>query len=74
MIVAALVWSQMVPSDCRCLGTITVANFWWQLEALALLVAATMFCGWLQGLFGWAPTEIDLDPPVVGHHAVHDHD
>jgi hypothetical protein len=73
MIVAALVWSQMAPADCKCLDFLTVPNFWWQLGELALLAAVALFCGWLQGLLGWTPAEIDLEPPVTaapvhGHH------
>lgn len=64
MLVAALAWSRMFPSNCNCLGFITVLNFWWQLGAISLLVAVTLFCGWLQGSFGWTPAEIDLEPPA----------
>ena len=60
MIVAALVSSQML----------TGGNFWKQLGEMALFVAVALFCGWLQGVFGWAPAEVDLEPPVA---AVHDH-
>jgi hypothetical protein len=30
----------------------------------------TLFCGWLQGVLGWTPPEIELEPPAapVGHH------
>jgi hypothetical protein len=70
LVVSALVWSQMAPSDCTCLGFTTVPNFWWQLGAVGLLAAVTLFCGWLQGVFGWAPLEVDLEPPAP---AAHDH-
>jgi hypothetical protein len=63
MIVGALVWSQIAPSDCACLGFITVPNFWWQLGGVSLLVAITLFCGWLQGVFGWTPVAVSLEPP-----------
>src|SRR5206468_12679263 len=73
MIASALVWSQIAPSDCSCLGFVTVPNFWWQLGGVGLLAAITLFCGWVQGVFGWAPAEIDLEPPPTaddgqGHH------
>ena len=75
MIVSALVWSQIAPSDCSCLGFVRVANFWWQLGGVGLLVAVTLFCGWLQGVLGWTPSEISLEPPPApalehghGHH------
>lgn len=71
MLTGALVWSQMTPSDCTCLGFTTVPNFWWQLGAVGLLVAGTLFCGWLQGVFGWAPAEIALEPAATEDHAHH---
>src|SRR5262245_31024827 len=39
LVVGALVWSQILPGDCNCLGFVTVANFWWQLGAVGLLTA-----------------------------------
>lgn len=72
MIVAALVWSRIAPGECTCLGIVAVPNFWWQLGGIGLLAASTLFCGWLQGLFGWTPAEINLDPPAPAHHG-HDH-
>jgi hypothetical protein len=75
MVTSALVWSQMVPSDCTCLSFVTVPNFWWQLGAVCLLTVLTLFCGWLQGVFGWAPAEINLEPPepAADHGAGHAH-
>jgi hypothetical protein len=69
LLIAALVWSRIAPSDCDCLGFFTVPNFWWQLGAVGLLAALTLFCGWLQGVFGWEPPEIDLEPPAVASHS-----
>jgi hypothetical protein len=63
MIVAAMVWSEIAPSDCTCLGFVTVPNFWWQLGGVGLLTAITLLCGWLQGVFGWSPLEASLEPP-----------
>jgi hypothetical protein len=68
VVVSALVWSQIAPSDCACLGFTVVPNFWWQLGAVGLLAAVTLFCGWLQGVFGWTPAEISLEPPAHGGH------
>jgi hypothetical protein len=73
VVLAALAWSRLVPSDCGCLGFMTVPNFWWQLGAVGLIVAVTLFCGWLQGVFHWEPAEINLEPPAPaavdhGHH------
>lgn len=73
MVVSALVWSRIAPSDCTCLGFTTVPNFWWQLGAVGLLGALTLFCGWLQGLMGWTPTEISLEPPAAHHQHQHKH-
>lgn len=76
LVISALVWSRIAPSSCRCLG-FPVANFWWQLGAVSLLAAYTLFLGWLQGVFGWTPVEINLEPADHGHdhsHGGHGHD
>ena len=70
LLISALVWSRLAPSECDCLGFVTVPNFWWQLGSVGLLAALTLFCGWLQGLMNWAPAEISLDPPAA---VAHDH-
>src|SRR3954469_20997871 len=49
-VVAALGWSRLEPRE--------VGNFWWHLGVVGLLVCLALFCGWLQGVFGWAPPEI----------------
>jgi len=62
MILVALAWSQMTPSAPR---------FWWKLGEVTLVVAASFFCGWVQGYFGWQPTEVNLEPVMSaadGHH------
>lgn len=71
IIISALVWSRVAPSECSCLGFATVPNFWWQLGAVGLLTSVTLFCGWLQGIFHWAPAEISLDPPEHVDHGHH---
>jgi hypothetical protein len=73
IIISALVWSRITPGPCECLGIVVVPNFWWQLGYVGLLVAIALFCGWLQGVFHWAPAEISLEPPVHGHSHGHDH-
>jgi hypothetical protein len=76
MVVAALAWSRLAPSDCSCLGFVSVANFWWQLGEIGLFVAVALFCGWLQGHYGWTPAEVDLEPPAHeehGHGSAHGH-
>lgn len=73
MVLTALVWSRLQPAPCECLGVVTVPSFWWQLGHVGLLAAVALFCGWLQGVFHWAPAELDLEPPVHGTDHVHDH-
>jgi hypothetical protein len=72
LFMAALAWSRVFPSECNCLGIFPVANFWWQFGAVGLLAAVALFCGWLQGLFGWAPPEINLAPVVTVRHSHED--
>jgi hypothetical protein len=73
LLVSALVWSRLTPSEGSFLGLITVPNFWWQLGAVGLLAALTLFCGWLQGVMDWAPAEISLEPPAPTAHHGHGH-
>lgn len=75
MILGALVWSHIAPSDYTGIPFVVVPNFWWQLGAVSLLVAVTLLCGWLQGVLGWTPAEVNLEPPEMpvrehghGHH------
>ena len=68
----ALVWSQIAPSTCWCLGLFGVPNFWWQLGGVGLLFALALFCGWLQGVLNWEPAELNLEPPAH-HDADHGH-
>jgi hypothetical protein len=69
MVLAAMTWSRLDPVACNCLGFMTLPNFWWQFLAVSLLVGLTFLCGWLQGVFGWEPAEVDLEPPVASAHA-----
>lgn len=72
LLISAVVWASLVPEPCTCLGFMTVPNFWWQLGAVGLVAALTLVCGWLQGVLGWTPPEIDLTPPPPGHgHDLH---
>jgi hypothetical protein len=72
MLTAALVWAELAPATCNCLG-FPLANFWWQLGGVCAVVALTLFCGWLQGVFGWAPAEVDLEPAADGDHGHEGH-
>ena len=73
VVLAAVVWSQIKPSDMTLLGVFTLGNFWWQLTALAGLAALALFAGWVQHRYDWAPAEIAVEPPAHGHGHEHDH-
>ena len=60
MLLSALAWSRIAPSE--------AANFWWQLGAITLLVSLTLLCGWIQGILGWTPVEVNLEPPAPSAH------
>src|SRR5947209_3448880 len=68
-IVGAFVWSQVVPSTPTFLGGV-LPNFWWQFLACGVIVGSALFAGWLQGVLGWSPVEVNLEPAP---HAEHDH-
>jgi hypothetical protein len=72
IVLTALVWSQMRPTDEAPFG-LHVPNFWWQLGVVGLLAGVALFCGWLQGKLGWTPAEVNLDPPEHGHDHDHGH-
>jgi hypothetical protein len=71
MAVATLAWSRMQPEPYSGLGFVVIPNVWWQLISVCALTATALFCGWVQGHFGWTPQEINLEPPA---HADHGHD
>jgi hypothetical protein len=72
MLIVAATWSALAPSTYNFLDLFPIANFWWQLGAVTVGVLVAMFCGWVQGVFGWAPAEINLEPPApVPHHHHH---
>ncbi len=74
-LVAATVWSRIDPTPCNCLGFVSVPNFWWQLGSVGALAAVALFTGWLQGLIGYEPPEIAVEPPAGhGHDHAHGHD
>ncbi|MFO0807074.1 MAG: hypothetical protein U0746_00460 [Gemmataceae bacterium] len=73
---AAGVWSLVWPSTAVVFGTLRVANGHWQLGSVGVLMGVALFCGWLQGRYGWTPAEIELEPPAHSHddhHHSHDH-
>lgn len=72
VVMGAITLSQVFPRAYSIPGAIVIPNFWLQLLELSCLVAVTFFCGWLQGVFGWTPAELDLNPPApAGGHAHH---
>jgi hypothetical protein len=73
VIVSALVWSQIAPGIYDVFGLFTLSNFWAHLVAGAVLAALALFFGWLQGVLGYTPAEINLEPPVAHHHHGHHH-
>lgn len=72
-VLGAMAWAALVPTDCHCLGLVTVANFWWQLGGVGLVLALTLFCGWLQGVFQWTPPAYAVEPPAHDHGHAHGH-
>jgi len=73
MLVIALVWSRVAPASLTS-EFVNIPNFWWQLGAVALLVAFTFLCGVVQDALGWTPPEINLNPPAdTGADHAHGH-
>jgi hypothetical protein len=72
-LVSALAWAAMAPSNRDLLGLFSIPNFWWQFGVVSLLVLSALFCGWLQGVLGWAPMEIELQPATESAHSPSGH-
>lgn len=74
-ILTALICSQAIPYSSICLGVVRVANtFWWQLGVMGMLMISALLCGWVQGIFGWAPGEVELQPtPTPAEHGHTEH-
>ena len=66
VLASALAWSGAFPSSGP-FPRLPLANFWWQLGACATLALVALFCGWLQGVLGWTPREVSLEPPPASH-------
>ena len=71
LVMAAVVWSRIMPGPNSCLGFVVPSPVW-QLGAVAGLAVLALFCGWLQGRLGWGPAEVSVEPPAAddghGHH------
>jgi hypothetical protein len=65
MLVGAMVWAELDPGSRDFLGVFPIANFWWQLGGVSLLVGLTLCCGWLQSVFNWQPAPISIEPSEV---------
>ena len=61
MLISALVWASLAPAPLTGLGFVVIPNFWWQLLAVWGVVAATCFCGWLQGVLQYHPPEVRVE-------------
>ena len=75
IVVAALVWSEMAPNTGYVFGGLLVGSaFLRHLILVSILALVALACGWLQGMLGWEPAEIDLEPAAAsadhghGHH------
>ncbi len=71
IVAAALAWSQLFPSDSVIFGFLRMPNFWWQFVTVGSFVGLALFCGWLQGYFGWTPAEISVEPAPAAHEHGH---
>jgi hypothetical protein len=71
ILMVSFAWSIIQPTPPEFLDGIP--TFWWQLGYVSVLVGLALFCGWLQGLLGWTPAEIDLEPPVHDEAGGHTH-
>src|SRR5262249_14161867 len=71
VIVATLVWAQLSPGAGHYLGLLPLPTYWWHLANVTTLVGVALFAGWLQGVLGWAPEEVNIEPAGPGHHHGH---
>jgi hypothetical protein len=69
---AAMVWSHIDPNPWAVPEIGSVPSVWACLGCVCALSALALFCGWLQGVMGWAPAEIELEP-VEEHAHVAEH-
>ncbi|MFL5244821.1 MAG: hypothetical protein ACJ8FY_22195 [Gemmataceae bacterium] len=70
IVIAASAWAAMEPRAFPLSQEWVIPNFWWQLLCVAAIAMFGLFCGWLQGVWGWTPMEIAIEPtrePQAGH-------
>jgi hypothetical protein len=73
-IMVAIMWAAIAP-DSYPVGSTAIANFWWQLIAVTVLIGTALFCGWLQKVLQWYPVEVAIEVPSAGgHDHGHPHD
>lgn len=69
VLMAGVVWAWLDPNGFGTPGWGLVTH----VLAAAALACVAMFCGWLQGVFGWTPPEFPVHPAPVAHGHDHDH-
>jgi hypothetical protein len=74
ILLTSMVWSHIDPNPWSVSGIGSVPSVWACLGCVCAFAAVALFCGWLQGVMGWAPAEIELEPAEEhGHAADHGH-
>jgi hypothetical protein len=69
VLLASMVWSHIDQSAWNVPGIGSVPSSWACLGCVSALTALALFCGWLQGIMGWTPAEIELEPAEEHGHA-----
>ncbi|HEY1859160.1 MAG TPA: hypothetical protein VGG61_02330 [Gemmataceae bacterium] len=74
VLLIAMVWSHIDPNPWNVPTSGSVPSDWACLGCVCALTALALFCGWLQGVMGWSPAEIELEPAKEhGHATDHGH-
>ncbi len=73
LVMAAIVWSRVSPGDHVLFGSVHVSALGWHLGAVGIIAGLAFLCGWLQGILGWAPAEMEIEPPPPTAHAAEAH-
>lgn len=71
ILISALVWSKIEASSYILFDTLIIPNYWWQLSGVIAITLVALFCGWLQGILGWTPLEVAVEP-ADDHEAGHE--
>jgi hypothetical protein len=70
VLVSGVVWARLDPDGFGAPGSVVPAH----VAAAVALACVAMFCGWLQGVFGWKPPEFPVHPAAAAHGHDHGHD